>query len=479
MTDVITQVSEKAAGKIIAGGVGLSFKADSLLAPISGELHLIADNSNEPSLESLAAAVNQYFEDSNPNPFETSMESFNLGNTFLAGVESLTADLEPMAAGILSNIKNVIIPTTNTIFEIAYSATSDACEDGGVRLDIVTDGSEHPFFTNVALTSIIDAYSATGELQNTHTSGLTFPDLPTETLLTALNSVNTSLNGDLSDLLGIDSETLIQTAYKSVFNVAGGTPVDYTCLFGQELKIKAIALLLAIAFSEEVPEGVFGVDDLGQYRAILRKTIGCFALHVNNVLKYTETMAKQDRLVLNFPTAGSEFTTGASIVVNGRLFNRWLELGGTVDAIYGAYVSDSKANGTALIEELEKYERSWQRYIATKQSSMRDDFESLFVSRLRDAIYAYGKENNMKVNRSGIDTMFERSSSLDADNAYPFARRIICDCLFDPGEHLTILENVDSISTASPEITLEDAVEIATTEWLVDWALDQINISKP
>ena len=59
MTDVITQVSEKAAGKIIAGGVGLSFKADSLLAPISGELHLIADNSNEPSLESLAAAVNQ------------------------------------------------------------------------------------------------------------------------------------------------------------------------------------------------------------------------------------------------------------------------------------------------------------------------------------------------------------------------------------------------------------------------------------
>jgi hypothetical protein len=110
---------------------------------------------------------------------------------------------------------------------------------------------------------------------------------------------------------------------------------------------------------------------------------------------------------------------------------------------------------------------------------MRDDFESLFVSRLRDAIYAYGKENNMKVKRSGIDAMFERSSSLDADNTYPFARRVICDCLFDPGEHLTILENVDSISTASPEITLEDAVEIATTEWLVDWALDQINISKP
>ena len=171
MTDVITQVSEKAAGKIIAGGVGLSFKADSLLAPISGELHLIADNSNEPSLESLATAVNQYFEDSNPNPFETSMESFNLGNTFLAGVESLTADLEPMASGILSNIKNVIIPTTNAIFEMAYSATSDACDDGGVRLDIVTDGSEHPFFTNVALASIIDAYSATGELQNTHASG--------------------------------------------------------------------------------------------------------------------------------------------------------------------------------------------------------------------------------------------------------------------------------------------------------------------
>ncbi len=479
MSDVISQVSETVAAKLAAGGVGLSFKADSLLAPISGELQLIADNSNEPSLEALTVAVNQYFEESNPNPFETSMESFNLGNTFLAGVESLANDLEPMAAGILSNIKNVIIPTTNTIFEAAYDATSSVCDNGGVRLNIETDGAEHPFFANVALRSILEAYSAVGELQNTHTSGLSFPDLPTETLLAAVNSVNSSLNGDLLDLLGVNSEELLQTAYKSVFNVPGSTPIDYTRLFGQELKIKAIALLLAIAFSEEVPEGVTGVDDVGQYRAIVRKTIACFALHVTNVLKYTETMANNDRLVLSFPEAGSEFTTGASIIVNGRLFNKWLELGGSVDAIYGAYVSDNKANGTALIENLEKYERSWQRYIATKQSSMRDDFESLFVSRLRDTIYAYGEQNNMKVKRSGIDEMFKRSNSLDADNAYPFARRVICECLFEPGEHLTILECIDSISNASPEITVEDAVEIATTEWLVDWALDQINISKP
>ena len=59
MSDVITQVSETVTAKLAAGGVGLSFKADSLLAAVCGELHLIADNVNEPSLESLVATVNQ------------------------------------------------------------------------------------------------------------------------------------------------------------------------------------------------------------------------------------------------------------------------------------------------------------------------------------------------------------------------------------------------------------------------------------
>ena len=52
------------------------------------------------------------------------------------------------------------------------------------------------------------------------------------------------------------------------------------------------------------------------------------------------------------------------------------------------------------------------------------------------------------------------------------------NALFDEGEHLVILENVDAVAAASPEISLEDAVDIAITEWLVDWALDQISISK-
>lgn len=478
MSDVITQVSETVTAKLAAGGVGLSFKADSLLAAVCGELHLIADNVNEPSLESLVATVNQYFEESNPNPFEVSTESFNLGNTFLVGVDSLEEEISPMVTGILSNIKNSIIPATNVIFEAAYDATSESTESGGVRLNITTDGLEKAFFSNVALTSIIDAYAATGELENTRTTGLTFPALPTETLQTAINSVNSSLNGDLSELLGIDSEELIQTAYSSTFNVAGGANLEYGSLYGRDLKLKAIALLLAIAFSEEVPEGVTGVDDLGQYRAIMRKTISCFALHLRNVIAYIETQTKQGRLVLVYPEAGSEFTKGAEIIVNGRMFDEWLNLGGTVDAVYGAYVSDRRIAADALLTEREKYERNWSRYIATKQSSMRDNFESVFCSRLRDAIYAYGEQNNIKVKKEAIEQLFNRSGSIDSDNAYPFARRIVCGALFDVGEYLSILEGVDAIANTSPDISLEDAVEIATTEWLVDWALDQVNISK-
>lgn len=478
MSDVITQLAEKVTSQLAAGGVGLSLKADSLLGPIAGEIELIASNANEPSLEALVSTVNQYFEESNPNPFEVSTESFNLGNTFLAGIDGLEKDILPMVTGIISNIKDSIIPAANAIFETAYSDTSDSVEGGGVRLNIVTDGLEQPLFANVALASILEAYSPLGRLEDQSVSGLTFPDLPTETLQATVNSVNNSLNTDLAELLGMDSEVLLQAAYKSVFNVAGGTRLDFTKLYGRELKLKVISLLLAIGFSEEIPEGVEGVDDVGQYRAILRKTIACFALQVSNVLTYNGNLIRQDRLVLDYPASGSEFTVGAEIVVSGKLYPEWLELGGCVDAIYGSYVSERRVSGAGLLADREKYERAWVRYIATKQSSMRDNFESVFVSRLRDAIYQYGKDNGLTVKRSAIDKMFERSSSIDADNAYPFARRVIVNALFDEGEHLVILENVDAVAAASPEISLEDAVDIAITEWLVDWALDQISISK-
>ena len=479
MSNVITQVAEDVASRLVAGGVSLTFKSDSMLAPICGEVSLIAENStDEPSMESLAVKVNDYFADTDPNPFSVSTENIGLGNTFFTGADAISDDILPLAVGIINVIKQSIIPATNEIFHAAYNATSENVDGGGVRLDIVTDGLEHPLFNNVALTSIIEGYAETGDLSATRATGLSFPELPTETLQTTVMAVNNSLNGDLQDLLGTDSETLLQNTYKAVFNVAGSTPVDWDKLYGQELKSKVIALLLAIGLSEEIPEGVVGVDDVGQYRALMRKVISCFALHVNNALKYTANLDRTGNLVRHYPVAGSEFTEGASIIVAGRQFNDWLELGGTVDAIYGAYVSDQRVNGAALLEQREQYERNWVRYIATKQSSMRDNFESLFVQNLRTAITEYAKEHGMSVKAAGIETMYERSSSIDSDNAYPFARRAVVHTLFEAGDNLTILENIDKIAEASPDIALEDAVDIATVEWLVDWALDQVKITR-
>lgn len=478
MTDVITGISEKVTNSIVGSGLSLEFKADSILAPIAGEVNLIAENTTETSLEGMVAKVNEYFESKNPNPFETSMESFNLGNTFFVGVDAVVNDITPMAAGILSVIKDQIIPTTNSIFEVAYNAASESVDGGGVRLNIVTNGLEHPIWQNVALLSIVESYAATGNMDDTRTVGLTFPEMSTEQLIAAIGTVNASLNADVTSFLGVDSEALIQAAYKATFNVPGGVSYDYSTLFGNTLKVSLISLLLALAFSEEIPADVEGVDDLGQYRAIMRKSITAFALRLENTLKYVINTRKADRLVLSYPVAGSEFTTGAEIVVDGILFEEWLNLGGSVDAIYGSYVSDQRPYGAALLADLPSYEKSWVRYIGAKQSSMRDNFVSVFCGHLRDAIYAFGKANNITVRKEGIDMLFDRSTSLDSDNAYPFARRAVTHCLFDAGEYLAVLEGIDSIAEATPEISIEDAVEIATVEWLVDWALDQIKINR-
>ena len=84
----------------------------------------------------------------------------------------------------------------------------------------------------------------------------------------------------------------------------------------------------------------------------------------------------------------------------------------------------------------------------------------------------------MKVSTKGIEKMYERKSSINSDNCYGFARRAVVACLFDDGDYLTVLEEVDAISAKVPGIELEDAIDLAIIDWLVEWALSMVNIKR-
>lgn len=475
MSNTISKLAGTIADQVIAGGARLSVNADSLLAPIVGEIHRPLESVETASTESLIKHGNEYFNKNAPNPFTASLEESELlGNPVELGVQGLVNDLKPVAVGIIANVKDKVIPAVNEIFEKAYATTQQTVDRGGVLMEIKTDGSEKAIWQNPAILAMIEASAGEGDLASSHLTAAVFPELDSETLLGHLHSVNSTINMQLDDLLSESDSKRVTKIYNAIFNTGGETDS------GQEIMTHyLVGMLLGIAFKDNIPDGVQGIGEASLYRLAIDKVIDGCAAHLKRQRDYISNLAQSGRLILNFPTSGSEFRPGAFIVVNGLLYEGWLEAGGSVDAILGAYVSKEQfTNVGIIVENQERLCREWVRHVGLAQSALRDDFERVFVNSLRREVHAYADAVDLKVNEKGIEYMYERSSSIDPDNAYTFARRAVVHCLFGEGDYLSILENIDSISKRVQGIELSDAIELAIIDWLVDWALNMVSVSR-
>lgn len=475
MSDTLKNLSRNLADQLINGGVALSIKEDSLIAPIVGELLRPMTSIETDSVESMIKHTNQYFESNSPNPFATSMESEVIGNTVTIGVDAVLNDLKPIAVGIVETVRSNVLPAVNTIFERAYDTTSENVDRGGVLVSIETDGSENPIWSNPALLTLIADVNDAAQLGDNQITKLVFPDLPFDSLKDRLHSVNSMLNESINVLLGDCAEKLLTSVYNEKFNTGGVVDTSIRC----ERTKNLVGMLLGISFREDIPEGVTGVDDASHYRAILESFVDGCVVHLARAHGYTESISKSGRLVLEYPAQEDMFSGGSKIIVNGYIYDSWLEAGGSVDAIFGAYVSAAQPrNGAEILANKPQLEREWVRRIGLAQSALRDDFERVFTNELRREIHTYADEVGLKVSEKGIEKMYERTSSLNSDNCYGFARRVIVACLFADGDYLSVLEEVDAISAKVPGIELEDAIDLAIIDWLVEWALSMVNIKR-
>lgn len=477
MSKRYTQLITNVANQIYHGGVKLTVKDDAMIAPLAGEYQTpmhFAEGEAVISEEGLVKHCNQYFTKFETNPFTTSMEEADtLGDTVVSARQAIMSDIKPIAVGIIAKIKDQIIPTVNSIFEKAYNKTQEMTDSGRILLGIKTDGSEHPLWSHPKFLAILDQAGGEGGLPELGLVGVNLPAKTPEELLQLVMSAAADLGECLSDALGEDALTIVESVYASVFN-GGGTIHDHQC---PRLEL-LVAILLAVALREDIPEGVTGVDSPAAYRKHLDEVISTGTLRLSQLVKHHAQRTKSDRLVINYPANGGVFKAGECIIVNGLLFEAWLESGGTVDAIYGSYVTDQNPRGSVIMENKEQLERAWLRRVALAQSAVKDDFERVFVNNLRAEIYNHAKETNMGVDDDGIEKMYERSSSINPDNAYPFTRRIVVATLFDDGEYLAVLEAIDGIQQRVPDIDLNDAIDLGIIDWLVEWALDQCKIKR-
>lgn len=475
MTDTVSTISAMLAESIIGGGVAISFKEGSTLEVAGGELNRVMEPMEAESLESLVINTNKRLSSLDVNPFTASFEEVVVvGNGAEIASDAIVNDIAPIAQGIIGKVRNLIIPATNEIFQRAYDATSDEVDRGGILVNIRTDGTEKEIWSNPALLSLLAAHADSGDINGGKLCGVTFPPLPFETLLSYIHQINPVLNPSIDSLLGDEADHVITSVYQYVFNVQG-----QPCEVAPRTQY-LISFLLALALKENIPEGVVGVDDAGQYRAHLEKVADSNAALLRQQIEHGNQLTRAGRLIVSFPPTGTPLTRDSTIVVNGGLYESWLEAGGSVDAVLGAYASRNQpTNGAEILENKPQLERDWIRHVGLAQSAIRDDFQRVYINRLRGAIHQYADEVDLKVSTEAIDRLYDSTVCVDPDNAYTFTREAVVDTLFtDSDDCNAVLNEIDAISAAVPGISLEDATDLGIIDWLSGWALKQINVGK-
>lgn len=472
MSYVIKPVAKQITDILANSGVFIAPKDNSVISPIVDQLVTPIDLSDVASTEALVDKTNQYISDRTPNPFaKVSLEEVSLGNPFEVVNNATYDELRAPVVKIFENLR-VIVPIIKNIFDKAYEATSDVIQSGGIKATIKTDGSEQMLWSNPALKTLLNR--ATETSTNGYLSTVTLPHFTIEQLNGLIKTGNEFLDNEISEAFkGCNLNEALEHTFHKYFNVAA----NYQHKFTDKKLTHLIAFLFASNLLAECPDGVSGVDS-SEYDAMMTRMINFHGVALRNELKREEVMYSTRSLIVGMISDSELLDESQAVIVNGKLYKEFLAAGGEADAIFGSVVSTRARSMDVLLENNSMLVSKWVNFVATMQSSQRDRFQTKFLFELRRAIIQHANDNGTTYNKDALQETYEHISKLTEDNVFAYARKVIIKALFpNNGDYLTILKNIDYITEKNDGIEFEEALELATIDWIVEWLLTHVKVN--
>lgn len=234
--------------------------------------------------------------------------------------------------------------------------------------------------------------------------------------------------------------------------------------------------LMAKGLQTKIPEGT--ALDLDVYRGFMIDIVEQSGRALNRVLDKRIENDKRKNLVCRWPTTDIAYMRNGEgvIVVDGLLYNRWLEQGGCPEIIFGSFLTDKIGNGDVLLEQAEDLKKVWERQERLLQSTARSRQYEDSLRAIRDAIYkqvdempAEERVADVQTIKNLVDVQLELVSEKDLANVYLVVRRCVCRSAFAHTQAEMILQAIDNIVDANPGIEVREAALLATVEIVGNW----------
>lgn len=393
------------------------------------------------------------------------------------------------------NIVNPIIRNVATAVDAARAA-AQAPTASPLSIQIV---DYKGIWSSPALDDLIDKYKETpawseAKLFNLH------PLKTQAEVLDMLKTGSSRFDDELTAWVNEVGADFVYDTYRIYFaegqfvdpeDARNGYPLRYAMGATERDRNRALVIhLIARRLVQDVPEGVDMA--LPDYRVLMTGVVEQTGRTLCRFYERRQSDIRNKRLILEYPLQGAEYETRnpeyAIIRVNGDLYPKWLEEGGSPDAILGAFVTDRCESMSDIIKDKERYETAWMRRASLVRSGQRSELFGITITAFRkamtDAINSLADDHVPHGTReplhARLTTFLNEITASQAERVYDTAKWLVCMVIFPHTDALKILDTMDRIVADNPELADRpmEAALLATIDVLVDWMVKLVTIHK-
>lgn len=234
--------------------------------------------------------------------------------------------------------------------------------------------------------------------------------------------------------------------------------------------------LIARRLLSDIPD--FAALSLNDHRSVLASILSQSAAGINGIIRIRERSSTLNTLIRSFPSADASATVGNGneiiIYVNGDVYSRWLNDGGTPETIMGSFISDRETGYQALIDKKSTYETTWNQHLKIRSAYISEERFNRTAFALRTvlvaAIDAHDEPTLSKeILRNRMVELLSDFSVRHLDQFSGYIRDIVCKLFFAHTNVLMLLREMDGIKAANPEMPMDEVATLAVVEFIAEW----------
>lgn len=413
------------------------------------------------------------------------LQSQPISETYETNFDIVKTAISEAVSAHISFAKNVVVPSIEKLTKAVQEQMDAVINSINTNYEVKTKELPEPMYNDALVTAIKTEATGSSLIPET---GIKLPTLAPQEIYALMLSGSGSFDEKIRLWITTLGDDFFSGLYGSIFSCEAGTSPQNSQSFSQLVNNKqtgtdaALAIyLISQRLEQEVPEGV--EMPLSQYKSILNSYRKTAIETMARALTSHENALRNGSLVISYNNTDKE------ILVNGDVYRKWLETGGSPEILAGACVSGNASYVVAGIDDRkEEYLQNLSMHLSLMKTQRINDSFAIMKRALRENVMFgmkshVSEEDEMFLNggyvakvEEFLDKELAELTSKVMDNVSGVCTHVLTKTRFYYTDSGKFLDSMEKAAKANPGIDPREAALIATIEYVSDFLAEQTQV---